>query len=129
MNWKDKTEVEDYLKEISNFSLLSSAQEKKLVQKIREDSDKEVKQTLIKANLRLVVLIAEKYKDYDPAVSLGELIEQGNLGLTKAVEHYNYEKDYKFSTYATWWIREAIKSKLGIETDWVKEDGVSYKKL
>lgn len=129
MNWKDKTEVEDYLKEISNFSLLSSAQEKKLVQKIREDNDKEAKQTLIKANLRLVVLIAEKYKDYDPAVSLGELIEQGNLGLTKAVEHYNYEKDYKFSTYATWWIREAIKSKLGIETDWVKEDGVSYKKL
>ncbi|MFH1452727.1 MAG: RNA polymerase sigma factor RpoD [Armatimonadota bacterium] len=97
--------VRMYLKEIGRVDLLISEQEVDLAQKI-ERGDEEAKKQLIEANLRLVVSIAKKY------VSRGmlflDLIQEGNLGLIRAVEKFNYRKGYKFSTYATWWIRQAI---------------------
>lgn len=97
--------VRMYLKEIGRVDLLTSEHEAELAKKI-ENGDEEAKRDLIEANLRLVVSIAKKY------VSRGmlflDLIQEGNLGLIRAVEKFNYRKGYKFSTYATWWIRQAI---------------------
>lgn len=97
--------VRMYLKEIGRVNLLTGEEEIKLAQKI-EEGDEEAKRKLIEANLRLVVSIAKKY------VSRGmlflDLIQEGNMGLIRAVEKFNYRKGYKFSTYATWWIRQAI---------------------
>lgn len=97
--------VRMYLKEIGRVDLLTSEQEVDYAQKI-ERGDECSKRDLIEANLRLVVSIAKKY------VSRGmlflDLIQEGNLGLIRAVEKFNYRKGYKFSTYATWWIRQAI---------------------
>ncbi|MBI2264382.1 MAG: RNA polymerase sigma factor RpoD [Armatimonadetes bacterium] len=97
--------VRMYLKEIGRVQLLSSEEEISLAQRI-EEGDDDAKRKLIEANLRLVVSIAKKY------VSRGmlflDLIQEGNLGLIRAVEKFNHRKGYKFSTYATWWIRQAI---------------------
>lgn len=97
--------VRMYLKEIGRVQLLSSDEEIHLAKNIEQGSE-EAKRKLIEANLRLVVSIAKKY------VSRGmlflDLIQEGNMGLIRAVEKFNYRKGYKFSTYATWWIRQAI---------------------
>ena len=93
------------LKEIGKVPLLSSEQEIELAKKM-ELGDEEAKQMLAEANLRLVVSIAKRY--VGRGMQFLDLIQEGNLGLIKAVEKFDYRKGYKFSTYATWWIRQAI---------------------
>jgi len=97
--------VRMYLKEIGRVSLLSAAEEIELARRI-EEGDDEAKRRLAEANLRLVVSIAKRY--VGRGMLFLDLIQEGNLGLIKAVEKFDYRKGYKFSTYATWWIRQAI---------------------
>lgn len=97
--------VRMYLKEIGKISLLTSSEEVALA-KGMEQGDEESKRRLAEANLRLVVSIAKKY--VGRGMLFLDLIQEGNLGLIKAVEKFDYRKGYKFSTYATWWIRQAI---------------------
>ncbi len=97
--------VRMYLKEIGRTRLLSAVEETQLAKKI-EAGDLAAKQALIKANLRLVVSVAKKYAGR--GMLFLDLIQEGNLGLIRAVEKFNYRKGYKFSTYATWWIRQGI---------------------
>ena len=97
--------VRMYLKEIGKIPLLNAEQERELAQKMQA-GDKDAKDTLVESNLRLVVSIAKKYMNR--GLSLLDLIQEGNIGLIKAVDKFDYEKGFKFSTYATWWIRQAI---------------------
>lgn len=97
--------VRMYLKEIGRVPLLSADEEIKLAKRM-EDGDLEAQKRLAKANLRLVVSIAKRY--VGRGMLFLDLIQEGNLGLIKAVEKFDYNKGYKFSTYATWWIRQAI---------------------
>ncbi len=97
--------VRMYLKEIGRVPLLSAAEEIELAKRI-EDGDEESKRRLAEANLRLVVSIAKRY--VGRGMLFLDLIQEGNMGLIKAVEKFDYRKGYKFSTYATWWIRQAI---------------------
>jgi RNA polymerase primary sigma factor len=99
--------IQMYLKEIGQHSLISGAQEKDLAKRIL-DGDAEARNILARANLRLVVSIAKKYVGRSSDLTLLDLIQEGNLGLFKAVDKFDYTKGYKFSTYATWWIRQAI---------------------
>ncbi len=94
-----------YLKEIGNYPLLSLSDEVELSKRI-EQGDEAAKQLLAESNLRLVVSIAKRY--VGRGLSFLDLIQEGNLGLIKAVEKFDYTKGFKFSTYATWWIRQAI---------------------
>ena len=97
--------VRQYLKEIGRIPLLDSEGEKELAEKML-NGDNEAKMRLVESNLRLVVSIAKKY--LGRGMYFLDLIQEGNLGLMKAVEKFDYTKGYKFSTYATWWIRQAI---------------------
>jgi RNA polymerase primary sigma factor len=97
--------VRMYLKEIGNVPLLTSEQEVELARRV-EAGDEEAKKALTEANLRLVVSIAKKY--VGRGMPFLDLIQEGNMGLMKAVDKFDYTKGYKFSTYATWWIRQAI---------------------
>ena len=97
--------VRMYLKEIGKVPLLSAEEEIELAQRM-EEGDQEAKKRLAEANLRLVVSIAKRY--VGRGMLFLDLIQEGNLGLIKAVEKFDYRKGYKFSTYATWWIRQAI---------------------
>ncbi len=97
--------VRQYLREIGRVSLLTAAEEIELAKK-SEKGDRRAKDRLISANLRLVVSIAKKY--VGRGMSLLDLIEEGNMGLMRAVEKYDWRRGFKFSTYATWWIRQAI---------------------
>ena len=97
--------VRMYLREIGRIPLLSSEEELELAQRVLEN-DEEAKQKLAESNLRLVVSIAKKY--VGRGMLFLDLIQEGNMGLIKAVEKFDYQKGYKFSTYATWWIRQAI---------------------
>ncbi|HET8574718.1 MAG TPA: sigma-70 family RNA polymerase sigma factor [Candidatus Paceibacterota bacterium] len=99
--------IQMYLKEIGKYPLLNAAQERELAQRI-EAGDREAKNLLARANLRLVVSIAKKYVGRSQDLTLLDLIQEGNLGLFKAVDKFEWQKGYKFSTYATWWIRQAI---------------------
>lgn len=99
--------IQMYLKEIGQYSLISAADERELAKRIQV-GDEEAKNILARANLRLVVSIAKKYVGRSADLTLLDLIQEGNLGLFKAVEKFEWEKGYKFSTYATWWIRQAI---------------------
>lgn len=99
--------VQMYLKEIGKTPLLTKDDEKKLAKQL-EAGNQEARQKLIKANLRLVVSIAKRYVNRTPHLSILDLIQEGNLGLARAVEKFDYRKGFKFSTYATWWIRQAI---------------------
>ena len=105
----DGVSIEDpvrmYLKEIGKVPLLTAEEEKELAMKM-EAGDMDAKKRLAEANLRLVVSIAKRYVGRGMLVL--DLIQEGNLGLIKAVEKFDYRKGYKFSTYATWWIRQAI---------------------
>jgi RNA polymerase primary sigma factor len=97
--------VQMYLDEIGKTPLLTKAQEVYLAKRV-EKGDRKAKAHLTRANLRLVVSIAKKYAGR--GVSLLDLIQEGNIGLMRAVEKFNYRKGFKFSTYATWWIRQAV---------------------
>ena len=99
--------VQMYLREIGRVSLLSAREEVDLAKRI-EKGEVAAKQKLTEANLRLVVSIAKKYIGRSPNLTLLDLIQEGNIGLFRAVEKYDWRKGYKFSTYATWWIRQAI---------------------
>lgn len=105
----DGVSIEDpvrmYLKEIGKVPLLTAEEEKELAMQM-EEGDPEAKKRLAEANLRLVVSIAKRY--VGRGMLFLDLIQEGNLGLIKAVEKFDYRKGYKFSTYATWWIRQAI---------------------
>ena len=105
----DGISIEDpvrmYLKEIGKVPLLSAEEEIELAKRMAE-GDEDAKKRLAEANLRLVVSIAKRY--VGRGMLFLDLIQEGNLGLIKAVEKFDYEKGFKFSTYATWWIRQAI---------------------
>ena len=105
----DGVSIEDpvrmYLKEIGKVPLLSADEEIELAKRM-EEGDEDAKKRLAEANLRRVVSIAKRY--VGRGMLFLDLIQEGNLGLIKAVEKFDYRKGYKFSTYATWWIRQAI---------------------
>jgi len=99
--------IQMYLREIGQYPLLTAQQERDLASRILE-GDEEARNLLARANLRLVVSIAKKYVGRSPDLTLLDLIQEGNLGLFKAVDKFDHLKGFKFSTYATWWIRQAI---------------------
>jgi RNA polymerase primary sigma factor len=99
--------IQIYLREIGQYPLLNAAQERDLAKRIAA-GDAEARNVLARSNLRLVVSIAKKYVNRSPDLTLLDLIQEGNLGLFKAVDKFDWSKGFKFSTYATWWIRQAI---------------------
>ena len=99
--------IQIYLREIGQYPLLTASEERELAQRI-EKGDDEARNILARSNLRLVVSIAKKYVGRSPDLTLLDLIQEGNLGLFKAVDKFDWNKGFKFSTYATWWIRQAI---------------------
>ena len=99
--------IQIYLREIGQYPLLTALEERTLAKRI-VDGDDEARNLLARANLRLVVSIAKKYVGRSPDLTLLDLIQEGNLGLFKAVDKFDFTKGFKFSTYATWWIRQAI---------------------
>lgn len=98
--------VKIYLQQIGKIPLLKGDKEIEIAKRIKENNDEKSKQILVNSNLRLVVSIAKKY--IGRGLSFLDLIQEGNLGLIKAAERFDYTKGYKFSTYATWWIQQAI---------------------
>src|SRR5690606_26623026 len=105
LKMKINDSVYPYLKEIGRVDLLSAAEEIELAASI-EEGDSDAKKKLIEANLRLVVSIAKRYTGR--GLHLLDLIQEGNMGLFRAAEKFDYRKGFKFSTYATWWIRQSI---------------------
>ena len=102
---RESASLDKYLQEIGREELVSPEEEVELAQRIRK-GDQRALEKLTRANLRFVVSVAKQYQNQ--GLSLPDLINEGNLGLIKAVEKFDYTKGYKFSTYATWWIRQAI---------------------
>jgi RNA polymerase primary sigma factor len=111
--------VQMYLKEIGKTPLLSKDEERELAKR-SEKGDEEARQKLMKANLRLVVSIAKRYVNRTPHLSILDLIQEGNIGLSRAVEKFDYRRGFKFSTYATWWIRQAITRALADQSRTVR---------
>jgi RNA polymerase primary sigma factor len=111
--------VQMYLKEIGKTPLLTKDEERDLAKRI-EKGDEEARQKLMKANLRLVVSIAKRYINRTPHLSILDLIQEGNIGLSRAVDKFDYRKGFKFSTYATWWIRQAITRALADQSRTVR---------
>jgi RNA polymerase primary sigma factor len=99
--------IQMYLKEIGKYPLIKAAEERELAQRIAAGDD-EARNLLAQANLRLVVSIAKRYSTRSADLTLLDLIQEGNIGLYKAVERFDWSKGFKFSTYATWWIRQSI---------------------
>jgi len=99
--------IQMYLREIGQYPLLNTIDERNLAKRVME-GEEEAKNLLARSNLRLVVSIAKRYIGRSPDLTLLDLIQEGNIGLFKAVDKFDYTKGYKFSTYATWWIRQAI---------------------
>ncbi len=105
-NYATDDSVKAYLQQIGKIPLLSFDDEMKIAKEIKENDSNAAKEKLVNANLRLVVSIAKKY--IGRGLSFLDLIQEGNLGLIKAAEKFDYTKGYKFSTYATWWIQQSI---------------------
>ncbi|MCS7201015.1 MAG: sigma-70 family RNA polymerase sigma factor [Patescibacteria group bacterium] len=103
--------TQKYLAEISKYPLLTPEEEKQIAKKAAQ-GDLDARERLIKSNLRLVVSIAKKYIGKSKGMTLLDLIQEGNAGLIKAVDRFNWRKGFKFSTFATWWIRQAISRAL-----------------
>ena len=102
--------LKDYLEEIDEASLLTGEEEYEYGKRIVEENDPRAREQLVRSNLRLVVNIAKKYGGR--GMSLGDLIEEGNLGLIKAVDYFDPDRGTRFSTYAAWWIKQSIKRAL-----------------
>jgi len=102
--------IKDYLKEIDEASLLTEQEEHELGKRIVENNDPQARELLVRSNLRLVVNIAKRY--VGRGMSLGDLIEEGNLGLIRAVDYFDPNHGTRFSTYAAWWIKQSIKRAL-----------------
>jgi RNA polymerase primary sigma factor len=111
--------VQMYLKEIGKTDLISGDEEVELAKRILK-GDEDAREKLTKANLRLVVNIAKRYVGRSPHLTLLDLIQEGNIGLFRAVEKFDYKRGYKFSTYATWWIRQAITRALADQSRTVR---------
>ena len=111
--------VQMYLKEIGKTELISGDEEMEFAKRI-ERGDEDAREKLTKANLRLVVNIAKRYVGRSPHLTLLDLIQEGNIGLFRAVEKFDYRRGYKFSTYATWWIRQAITRALADQSRTVR---------
>ena len=111
--------VQMYLKEIGKTDLLSGDEEMELAKRI-ERGDEDARERLTKANLRLVVNIAKRYVGRSQHLTLLDLIQEGNIGLFRAVEKFDYKRGYKFSTYATWWIRQAVTRALADQSRTVR---------
>ncbi len=111
--------VQMYLREIGKTPLLSKDEERELAKRA-EKGEEEARQRLMKANLRLVVSIAKRYVNRTPHLSILDLIQEGNIGLSRAVEKFDYRRGFKFSTYATWWIRQAITRALADQSRTVR---------
>ena len=107
VDFKDTDSIQMYLREIGKVDLLTQDEEVSLAKAI-EKGDQMARQKLTEANLRLVVSIAKKYVGRSHSLSFLDLIQEGNIGLFRAVEKFDYRRGYKFSTYATWWIRQAV---------------------
>ena len=101
----EKNPIRRYFDEVGNEALLTREEEVELAKRI-EQGDEQAREKLASSNLRLVISIAKKYRNY--GLPFLDLIQEGNLGLMKAIEKFDWRKGYKFSTYATWWIRQAI---------------------
>jgi len=102
--------LKDYLKEIDEASLLTAEEEYEYGRRVVDENDPLARETLVRSNLRLVVNIAKKYGGR--GMALGDLIEEGNLGLIKAVDYFDPDRGTRFSTYAAWWIKQSIKRAL-----------------
>ncbi|HUT96222.1 MAG TPA: sigma-70 family RNA polymerase sigma factor [Candidatus Paceibacterota bacterium] len=111
--------VQMYLKEIGKTDLISGDEEVELAKRILK-GDEDAREKLTKANLRLVVNIAKRYVGRSPHLTLLDLIQEGNIGLFRAVEKFDYKRGYKFSTYATWWIRQAVTRALADQSRTVR---------
>jgi RNA polymerase primary sigma factor len=105
-----QSDLQIYLRQINQISLLTAEQEKELGRRIQQHMDLNARDQMIQANLRLVVAIAKKYTNR--GLSLQDLIEEGNIGLVKAVESFDPENGARFSTYGSWWIKQSIKRAL-----------------
>jgi len=120
----DSDKLEKYIKEVQANPDLSVEEEKDLFEKIAKKEDREAIEKITKANLKLVVSIAKEYVGRNPNLTLLDLIQEGNLGLFKAIKKFDLEKSvkYTFKVYATWWIRQSITRKishdLGTDTRW-----------
>ncbi len=116
---KSYDSVQIYLKEIGRHSLITFEEEIRLA-KLVEKNDEDAKKKLAQANLRLVVSIAKKYANKSPNLNMLDLIQEGNIGLYKAVDKFDYTKGFKFSTYATWWIRQAVTRALADQSKTIR---------
>jgi len=103
----NRSALNAYLREINRIDLLTAEEEKSLARRIQENGDLEAREHMIKANLRLVVSIAKRYSGR--GLTLMDLIEEGNIGLMRAVEKFDPDEDTRFSTYATWWIKQSVR--------------------
>ncbi len=114
---KQKSILGVYREEIARYPLLTFEQELRLAEKI-EAGDKDARQSMINANLRLVLKMAAAYKV--PGVNLLDLVQEGNMGLMKAVDRYDYRKNVRFCTYASWWIKQSISRYLSEKSNFIR---------
>ena len=119
--------LNSYMNDISEYDLLSPKEEQELGKKIKEEDDEDAKEEMMKSNLRLVINIANHYKGQ--GLDFLDLIQEGNLGLITAINKFDYSKGYRFSTYATWWIRQAITRALSEQSRTIRVPNYMVEKI